>query len=203
MSRIILVRHGQTEWNRVVRFRGIIDVPLNEIGLTQARATGRRLASSAVAAVYSSPLSRALRTAEAIAEPHGLRVVPHQGLKDMSFGTWGGLSPDEAQKLSPDLAPSWFTEPHLVRPPGGGTLEEVRARVTLAVQEIVARHENETAVLVAHQLVNRVLCCALIGLDNSHFWRIGQDPCCISIFDHHDGRFDVVTLNDTCHLAGL
>ena len=203
MSRIILVRHGQTEWNRVVRFRGIIDVPLNETGLAQARATGRRLASSPVTAVYSSPLSRALQTAEAIAEPHGLRVIPHQGLNDMSFGTWGGLSPEEARKLSPEQAPRWFTEPHLVRPPGGGTLEEVRTRVTQAVREIVARHEQETAVLVAHQLVNRVLCCALIGLDNSHFWRIGQDPCCVSIFDQHDGRFDVVTLNDTCHLAGL
>ena len=203
MSRIILVRHGQTEWNRVVRFRGVIDVPLNETGLAQARATGRRLASSPVAAVYSSPLSRARQTAEAIAAPHGLQVASHQGLNDMSFGTWGGLSPEEARKLSPDLAPRWFTEPHLVRPPGGGTLEEVRARVTLTVQEIATRHENETAVLVAHQLVNRVLCCALIGLDNSHFWRIGQDPCCVSIFDYHDGRFDVVTLNDTCHLEGL
>lgn len=203
MTRIVLVRHGQTEWNRIVRFRGTIDVPLNETGLAQTRAVGRRLASHRISAVYSSPLSRALRTAEAIAKPHGLTVAPHEGLQDMSFGAWGGLTPEEAESLSPDLLPRWFTEPHLVRPPDGGTLDEVRTRVTRAVQDIVARHAGEIAVLVAHQLVNRVLCCALIGLDNSHFWRVGQDTCCLSIFDYHDGCFDIVTLNDTGHLAGL
>ena len=203
MTRIIIVRHGQTEWNRTVRFRGVIDVPLDETGLAQADAVGRRLASVPISAVYSSPLSRAFQTAEAIAKPHGLHPVAHRGLNDMSFGSWGGLSPEEAQELSPDLVPRWFAAPHLVRPPGGGTLEEVRIRVVEAVEEIVARHQGQTVVLVAHQVVNRVLCCALIGLDNSHYLRIGQDPCCVNIFDHHDSRFDIVTLNDTCHLAGL
>ena len=203
MTRIIVVRHGQTEWNRVVRFRGVIDVPLNETGLAQARAVGRRLAPLPISAVYSSPLSRALQTAQAIAEPHGLTVVPHAGLKDISFGAWGGLTPEEVQEKYPDLLPRWFAEPHLVRPPDGETLDEVRERLALFVQEIIARHADETVVLVAHQVVNRVLCCYLIGLDNSNYWRIAQDNCCIDVFDHHDGRFDIVTLNDTCHLTGL
>ena len=203
MTRIILVRHGQTEWNRIVRFRGIIDVPLNDTGLAQARAAGRRLASCPISAVYSSPLSRAYQTAEAIAKPHGLTVVPSEGLKDMNFGTWGGLTPEEAEEMSPDLLSRWYTEPHRVRPPDGDTLGELRERVTFFVQDIVARHPDETIVLVAHQVVNRVLCCYLIGLDNSHYWRIAQDNCCIDVFDCHDGRFDIVTLNDTCHLAGL
>jgi len=145
MTRIILVRHGQTEWNRVVRFRGIIDVPLNDTGLAQARAVGRRLASSPISAVYSSPLSRAYQTAEAIAKPHGLTVVPHEGLRDMNFGDWGGLTPEEAEGMSPDLLPRWYTEPHLIRPPKGGTLGELRERAVPFVQDIVARHPGPSS----------------------------------------------------------
>ena len=79
MTRIIVVRHGQTEWNRVVRFRGVVDVPLNETGLAQARAVGRRLASLPISAVYSSPLSRAIQTAEAIARPVALSTLVLMG----------------------------------------------------------------------------------------------------------------------------
>jgi len=99
MTRIILVRHGQTEWNRIERFRGRADVPLNGTGIAQAEATGRRLARLAKpAAVYSSPLSRAVVTAGKIARPHGLSVQATDGLIDIDYGKWQGLTPRQVEE---------------------------------------------------------------------------------------------------------
>ena len=104
MTRIVLVRHGQTEWNRVERFRGRADVPLNETGLAQAEATGRRVASEwQPVCVYSSPLSRAVKTAEAIARHFDLPVHVHPGLADIDYGEWQGLTPDEVEEHWPGL----------------------------------------------------------------------------------------------------
>src|SRR3990167_8526032 len=99
MTLIILVRHGQTEWNRVERFRGRADVPLNEVGLAQAEATGQRVAAEwHPAAIYTSPLSRSVKTTEAIARHFGLAVQTHPGLADIDYGQGQGLTPDEDRK---------------------------------------------------------------------------------------------------------
>ena len=201
MTTIILVRHGQTEWNRVERFRGVIDVPLNEAGQAQARAVGARLSRLPITAVYSSPLSRARETALAIADPLGLPVRPLDGLRDIDYGEWGGLSPAQVHERYPDLVAAWYAAPHTICPPGGEGLDDVLKRAMGAVLQVVSEHPNETVILLGHVSLNRVVCCAMLGLDNSHFWRIRQQNGCVNIFEHHDGQFDVVTLNDTCHLA--
>jgi len=103
MTCIILVRHGQTEWNRVERFRGHADVPLNEIGLAQADAAGQRIADEwQPTVIYSSPLSRAVKTAEAIAKHFDLQVQTYPGLTDIDYGEWQGLTPDEARERWPE-----------------------------------------------------------------------------------------------------
>lgn len=203
MTTIILVRHGQTEWNRIERFRGIIDVPLNEVGRAQARAVATRLAHLPITAVYSSPLSRARETAQAIAEPLGVPVLVLEGLRDINYGEWGGLTPAEVKQRYPDLLATWYIAPHTMRPPGGESLTELRERSMAAVRQVIREHPDETVVLVGHVTLNRVLCCAILGLDNSHFWRIQQHNCCVNIFEYHDGRFDIVLLNDTYHLVAL
>jgi len=201
MTRIILVRHGQTEWNRVERFRGRADVPLNETGLAQAAATGRRVAAEwRPAAVYSSPLNRALRTAEAIARHFGLPVLPHPGLLDIHYGEWQGLTPDEVRQRWPEIARDWYEAPHLARIPGGETLDELRSRGLAAVNELGARHEGGTIVLVGHTVINRIILLAVMGLGNDRFWRLRQDTCAINVFEAEGGDFTIVSLNDTCHL---
>lgn len=96
MTRIVLIRHGQTEWNRLERFRGRADLSLNEVGLAQAEATARRIAAAwPASAVYSSPLKRAMETAKIIAEALALAVQPLAGLMDIDYGEWQGLSPDD------------------------------------------------------------------------------------------------------------
>jgi probable phosphoglycerate mutase len=201
MTRFILVRHGQTEWNRVERFRGQSDVPLNETGLAQAAATARRIAVEwRPAAIYHSPLGRARQTAEAIAAHFDLAPQPHPGLLDISFGQLQGLTVEEARTAWPEVVASWFTTPDQTLPPGGERLADVSARAMAAVHEIAAWHPGQTVVLVGHQVMNRVILLGVLGLGLDRLWRIGQDTCAINVFDLEGGEFTLRSLNDTCHL---
>jgi broad specificity phosphatase PhoE len=201
-TRIVLVRHGQTAWNRVVRFRGQADLPLDELGLAQAEATGRYIVERwPVEAVYASPLQRAMQTAEAIAEVHALRVQSLEGLLDINFGAWQGRSPDEVAQHYPDLLQAWWETPHTVRFPDGESLDVVRSRVVAGLSRVIACHQGHTVALVGHAVVNRVLLCAVLELGNEHFWRIRQDTCAVNVFEaDEESDYTVTVLNDTSHL---
>jgi probable phosphoglycerate mutase len=203
MTCIILVRHGQTEWNRVERFRGRADVPLNETGLAQAEATGLRIHSEwQPSAVYSSPLSRAVRTAEAIAKHFDLPVQIHPGLADIDYGEWQGLTPDEVRDRWPDALHAWYHQPDEAIIPGGETLVQLRSRGMSTVNELSARHA-EQIVLVGHTVINRIILLGVLGLGNERFWHIKQDTCAINVFEVEKDDFVLVSLNDSCHLARL
>jgi broad specificity phosphatase PhoE len=153
-----------------------------------------------VAAIYASPLQRAMHTGQPIAQGRGLKVQPFDGLLDINYGQWNGRSFDDVAAQWPDLYKLWRTAPHRVQIPGGEGLADVRARVDQGLHEIVARHDGETVVLIGHQVVNKVSICVILGLDNSAFWRIRQDTCCINRFDHDKGTLSVLTLNEVGHL---
>jgi probable phosphoglycerate mutase len=198
---LLLIRHGQTEWNRVERFRGRADVPLNEAGLAQAAATGRRVAMEWMpTAVYSSPLTRAIQTAEAIAQHFDLRVLPHPGLIDIDYGEWQGLTPEEARQRWPEEVDNWYNHPQQAQIPGGETLADLRTRAMQTVSELTAQHSGETIVLVGHTVINRIILLGMMELGNERFWQIKQEPCAINIIEAEKGDFVLVTLNDTCHI---
>lgn len=203
MTRFFLVRHGQTEWNLVERFRGRLDIKLNETGVHQAEAAGRSLRGSGIVAIYSSPLSRAFQTAEAIGAALGLPVSPMDELVDFNFGDWQGLTPEEVEARYPGQHQQWLTAPASVRPPGGETLQDVRRRVVEALGRLARIHQDETIALVTHKVVCRIMLLAILDLDNSHYWRIEQDNTAISIFEHRRDQFVLQLMNDTCHLRGL
>ncbi len=203
MTHIYLVRHGQTAWNREEIFRGRSDVPLDETGLRQAELAGLYFKELKIYAIYSSPLSRAWQTAEKIAEPHGLRVQPLQGIIDMSFGKWEGHPHEEIKRMDPETYRLWREEPHRAKLPGGETLDEVRDRAMAALEEVIQIHPEGTIVLVSHRVVNKVLLCGILGLDNSHFWQIIQDTTAINLIRCQKGRYFLVLMNETCHLKPL
>ena len=203
MTQLFLVRHGRTGWNKEGVFRGTKDVPLDEVGKEEALLVGGRLKGEAIRAVYSSPLSRAKETAQAIAEFHSLEVQCLDDLIDLHFGEWEGLSLKEVQKQYPDLYQEWLKTPHQVCFPGGEGLAAVRSRSTGAIEDIITRHPQEAVALVSHRVVLKVLICALLGLDNSHFWNITQDTTAINCFHHRNGTWICNFLNDTCHLKGV
>lgn len=203
MTKIYLVRHGRTAWNREEIFRGTKDIPLDEQGMEEARLAGDWLKVEKIDAVYSSPLSRSVETARAIASPHGIDVRILDGLYDINYGKWEGVSHDEVIRKWPDLYRKWKTEPHRVVFPDGESLDAVRKRSMDAVMKVVSLHPGNTVVLVAHRVVNKVILAAIIGLDNSHFWRIGQDTGAINSFRYEDGKWIILSLNDTCHLRKI
>lgn len=197
-----MIRHGETEWNEAGIFRGRIDVELNETGVKQAELLARYLSHRQIAAIYSSPLKRAVKTAEIIAGCQKLEVKATSGLMDLNFGQWQGLPRQEVKKRYPELHAEWARNPHRVKMPAGESLDDVRERAVAVVAEVVARYEG-TVVLVSHRVVNKVLICALLGLDNSHFWNIKLDTTGITTFTAENGRFVLAGHNDTSHLRPL
>jgi broad specificity phosphatase PhoE len=203
MTSIYLVRHGQTAWNKEEIFRGRTDVPLNEIGMREAELAGEYLKDKEIHVIYSSPLSRAWQTAQKIAQFHNLEVQPLNGIIDMSFGRWEGHSLQEIRKNDGELYRQWREEPHLVRIPGGESLDEVRIRTMAALEEVIRLHPGKTLVLVSHRVITKVLICGILGIDNSHFWQIGQDTTAINLIQHRNGKYILSLMNETCHLKPL
>jgi len=199
MTEIILVRHGETDWNVAEVFRGRIDIELNETGTKQAELLAEYLRDLRIAGIYSSPLRRALKTAETVASRHNLDVEIAPGLIDFNYGEWQGLSHEVVKDRYKELYAEWISSPHQIKMPAGESLDDVRRRVTSVVDSVVARYEG-TVVLVAHRVINKVLICALLGLDNSHFWDIRQDPCGVTAFTCENGRFILTKHNDTSFL---
>jgi broad specificity phosphatase PhoE len=202
MTEIILVRHGETEWNVDEIFRGRIDIELNETGIRQAELLAECLSKIKIEAIYSSPLKRAMKTAEIISGYHKLDVDIATGLIDFNFGKWQGLSHQEVKDKYKELYAAWTNHPEQVKTPGGESLDDVRKRATGVVGNIIERYKG-TVVLVSHRVVNKVLICALLGLDNSRFWNIKQETCGISIFTYENEQFILTKHNDTSYLEPI
>ena len=203
MTSIILVRHGRTEWNREERFRGRADLALDETGIKQAEATADRLANCGAVAIYSSPLRRTLMTAQPIASRLALSVQSLDSLIDIDYGAWQGLSTHEAFERDSDLYNRWIARPHEAIFPQGEGLQHVRDRVGMVIDKVLTEHKDQIVILVSHVVVCRVFICTVLGLDNAHFWQIGQDVCAINRIGTRDGKLVLHSLNDTCHLKGL
>ncbi|HEY94974.1 MAG TPA: histidine phosphatase family protein [Dehalococcoidia bacterium] len=202
MTEILLVRHGETEWNADEIFRGRADVDLNEKGIVQAKLLGEYLSNSRLEVVYSSPLLRAVHTAENIAGSHSLGVRIEPALIDLDYGEWQGMSLTEVKKIYKALYIKWEKSPEKVKFPSGESLDDVKSRAIAAVKKIVKTHKG-SVVLISHRVVNKVLICALLELDNSHFWKIRQDTCGISSFSYEKGQFILTRHNDTSFLRSL
>ena len=149
MATLILVRHGETDWNRARRWQGHADTTLNELGRRQATDLATALAGEPVAAVYSSDLRRAQETAAIVADAHGLEVRVEPRLREINFGEWEGLTTAEIHDPYPTFVRDW--PPDEGKPfPGGETYVAMGARVVAALEEIGRRHRDETVVVILH-----------------------------------------------------
>jgi probable phosphoglycerate mutase len=150
-TRIIAVRHGETSWNADARIQGQLDIGLNETGRWQAQRVGKALADEPITAVYSSDLERAQATAQPISEVKGIPVIPHEGLRERSFGMFEGKTFDEIHETWPEHANNWRKRiPEWQPPEGGESLIQLRERVTRTLEQLAARHPGEQIVVVAH-----------------------------------------------------
>ena len=201
LTEIIIVRHGSTEWNEKERFRGLADISLSELGIRQAKATSARLANLPIKRIYASPLRRAMQTATIISRPHKLKPVPLDGIIDINFGKFQGLSFEEAEARYTDIFRNWMKNPHLVTLPEGESLAQVRERSSSALNEIIAGLKDDTVLFVSHKVVISMLICHYLGMADSQFRQVEQDTCAINTFNKQSDNIYAVMLNDTCHLA--
>jgi broad specificity phosphatase PhoE len=203
MTRVYLVRHGTTDWNKEEIFRGRVDCKLNETGQAEARALAGYFKDIPVEVIYSSPLSRATETAQVIAAAKGLRVLPDPAFMDMDFGAWQGLPLKEVKEKYSDLYRVWRERPQAIIFPGGENLAQVRARAREGLTRVVQDNPEKTVLIISHRVVTKVLICAVLGLDDSHFWQIQQDTTAVNCFQHNRSIFITSLINDTCHLKSL
>jgi len=204
MVRIILARHGHVDWLAPERFRGRAELPLSDLGRRQAQAVARYIAATwKPDAVYTSPLGRCRETGAEIAAPFRLELRPVDGLADIDYGEWQGLTRDEAQERWPDETELWFRTPHIAAIPGGETLAGLLSRTSAALRDILWRHPDQTVVLVGHDSVNRVLLLFALEAPLSRYWHLRQEPCAVNELFFDNDSFIIGSINQTQHLSGL
>ena len=201
--RLIVIRHGETDWTREGRYAGSRDVPLNPLGLRQGDATAAALAGRFLSAVYASPLERARTSAEIIAKPHRLEVAVEAAFREMTFGAWEGLTRDEVAAVFPGLYRTWWETPHLAPLPGGEALAEVGARVAEGLGELRAQHADETVVLVTHGVVIRLLVLEALGLGPERLWSLEASPAGITELEYEADWATIHCMNTLVHLDGM
>ena len=201
-KRILVVRHGRTEWNDAHRFQGKSDIPLNEEGLLQAGKTAKRLASWPIDAVYTSPLTRAHRTALIIAAPHSKEPVVLEDLAEVYFGEWEGLYIEGLRKEKEEILRAWFKDPFFHMPEGSETWDSLLSRVKRAVCAILGSPHRNVAV-VSHGGVIRALYVVLLGLDPHTVWNLRMSNCAFSGIEVREYETSLAFSNDELHLKEI
>ncbi|MGH3439558.1 MAG: bifunctional RNase H/acid phosphatase, partial [Sciscionella sp.] len=200
-TRLLLLRHGQTSYSAARRYSGRGDPELTAIGLRQARAAAHRLSTvDNLAAVVSSPLGRAVRTAEPVAAGLGTGVRVVAGLTETDFGDWEGLTFAEAAERDPRLHRRWLSDPS-VATPGGESFDQVHRRVGAALDDLVERYRGGTLVVVSHVTPIKSVLRIALAAGPSVLFRLHLDLASLSIVEFYpDGNTSVRLFNDTSHL---
>ncbi len=201
MSRLLLVRHGDTELNSAERYWGRSDVKLSAAGLRQAEKLRDRLAVEKIDAVYSSDMERSLVTAEIIASSHQLAVITCAELREVNFGQLEGLTFGEISRLYPEVAKLWAERSPKLKYPGGESLVKFNNRVSKFLSRLDKHTVGETILIVAHAGVLRTLVCQLLGIDLRRRWQIRLDLASLSILETHQQGAILNLLNDVSHLT--
>ncbi len=204
MVKILLTRHGHVEGIAPERFRGREPLALTARGRAEAAAVAKRIAGAwQPDFIYTSPMGRCVETGAAIAKACGMTAQICDDLNDLDYGAWQFKTFADAKAQNLTRFAAWLATPHLVRFPGGESLQELAARITNVVRMVLARHSDETIVLVGHDSVNRALLLSFLDLPLSAFWRIVQAPCCLNEIDVDGTATCIRSINETFHLGAI
>ena len=196
-----LLRHGQTPMSVQKRYAGRTDAPLTEVGVQQAAAAAKRLASAGLGVIVTSPLLRTVQTAQAVAAVTGAAVVTDDGFRETDFGAWEGLTFAEVRERWPAEISAWLADPE-VAPPGGESFTDVSARVTAALDRVLAARAGQTVLIVSHVTPIKMLVTAALLAPPAAMYRMHLDVAALSEIDWYaDGPAVLRSFNDTSHLS--
>ena len=199
-GRIILVRHGETDWNAAGRIQGHSDTPLNAVGRVQAQHVAARLLREPVRAIYASDLARAYETAAIIDQALQVGVITSPALRERLYGSWEGLTSLEIQARYPEQFIAWRAHSMDFAPPGGETRYQLLTRALTELQAIVSRHSGELVVVVTHGGLCYVLLTHILGSRNGERREFSFGNASLHIIEASGDRWSVISLNETTHL---
>jgi ribonuclease H / adenosylcobalamin/alpha-ribazole phosphatase len=197
----VLLRHGQTPMSVQKRYAGRSDVPLTDAGVQQAAAAAKRLASAGLGVIVTSPLLRAVQTAQEVAAVTGVAMVTDDGFRETDFGAWEGLTFAEVRERWPGELAAWLADPDAA-PPGGESFADVSARVTAALHRVLAARSGQTVLIVSHVTPIKTLVAAALLAPPAALYRMHLDVAALSEIDWYaDGPAVLRSFNDTGHLS--
>jgi len=201
VTRLLLTRHGHVDGIKPPRFRGRAELALTPAGVAQAKALAQRIARQwKPVAIFTSGLQRCVVTGNAIAIATGAPASVADGLMDLDYGAWQMRTHDEIKAEAPEAFRLWHEAPHLMRFPGGESLQDLVARTSDALRTVLARHPGQTVVMVGHDSVNRALLVQLLDQPLAAYWKLAQDPCTLNEIDIDGSKVTIRRVNDTSHL---
>lgn len=203
--RLILVRHGESEWNRIGRYQGQMDAPLSELGLRQAEALAERLRREQIDAIYTSPLQRARRTAEAIARYHpAVPLHEDPALLEIHHGDWQGLYAWEVRERYPDELHEWRMFPTRSQMPNGESFSNILKRTLTFRERICAQYAADASIVIStHDVVIKILVADALGMHMDRINRLWITNASISVIEYTDALPFLVSLSEACHLGHL
>ena len=199
--RLILVRHGETAWNKEGRFQGQSPVGLNQRGLSQARQVAKALLPKKPTALYASPLPRTFMTAQEISRVISIPVVPLEGVKEVNLGELEGITGREMRERYARVYATWRSDPSRVVFPGGESIAGLQERAWSAIEELEKAHPDEVVVAVSHNFAIRATLCRFMGLPLSQFHRLRVDLGSVTVLQAGSRSRQVLSINDKCHLT--
>ncbi len=196
-TKLILIRHGSTDWNLEKKYCGFINIGLNDKGKKQALCLYKRLRREKIYKVYSSGSKRAIQTAKIIFKGRAIKKVPDLG--EVHFGVFEGLTHREIMKKHAKIYKKWLNNPFCVAIPGGEDLSGFRERVINAIKKIISLNPDKTIAVVSHGGVISILICAI--LKSKNFWKQIPSSASLNIVEYKNGKANIKLLNDIAHLS--
>jgi broad specificity phosphatase PhoE len=200
--KLFLVRHGETDWNKLGRFQGQNGVALNQRGLAQAKDTARAAIAWQPIALYSSPLCRTMQVAQEISRLVGVAVIPELRLQELDLGELDGVTGEEMQSGWPQVYDTWRNEPAIVVLPGGESLAQLQERAWQAITDLEQAHRgDDIVVVISHNFTIRAICSKLLGMPLANFHRTYLSLGSVSVIESGQRGWRLLSYNSTCHLS--
>ncbi len=203
MAKLLLVRHGITDWNILHKIQGHSDISLNEKGCQQVERIGQRLAGEKIDAAFSSDLTRAMATARAIVNNHSVEIQKNTNLREMNYGLAEGMTYNELKAAYPNIAASIFNFTTEISFPEGETFPDFVTRAETFLDSLSTYKEDQTVLVVSHGGILKAMICSLLGIGQEHWTQIRIDNASLSIISTYGKQVILSLLNDTSHLGDL